>query len=108
LYEVERRRQRARLGAEHEHAAVVSAFEDHDLVLAADGARCRDGKEIRLGAGVGESHELDRRETSTDQAGKFFFQADVAPHHPAVVEGFDQGLAKNGIGVAVQARAVVP
>ena len=48
--------------------AVVAAFELDDLVAAGEGAREAHRGHRRLGAGVDEAHELDRRHRVADEA----------------------------------------
>ena len=49
---------------EVEDAAVVAALEHDDLLASGRGARERESDDVRLGAGVAEADELDRREPS--------------------------------------------
>ncbi len=67
---LERRVQRAAMAAEIKHAAVIAAGEDQDLGPAGDRARGTDRHQIGLGAGIGEAHQLDRREARAHRRGK--------------------------------------
>ena len=81
---------RARLAAaEREHAAVVAALEDQDLAPAVWCSGERERHQVRLGARVGEAHELDRREARAQQLGELVLElvraavADAAVERPA-------------------------
>jgi hypothetical protein len=52
---------------EVQDAAVVAALEDDDLLTSGRGACERERHHVRLGAGVAEADELDRREAAADR-----------------------------------------
>ena len=67
---LERRVERAAMAAEIKDAAMVAALEHQDLRPAGDRPRRADRHQIGLGAGIGEAHQLDRREAGADRRGK--------------------------------------
>jgi hypothetical protein len=104
-----------RAAAAHEikHAAVVAAVEHHDLgghraalALGEDpGAGQR--HDIALGAGVGETDQIDRRDALGDQPGEPGLVGVTAAVVPAVVQGAVDGGADHRVGVAVDAGGVL-
>ena len=93
---------RRALAAEINRAAVISALEHHDQVLAGDGAGGDQGHRVGLGARVGEAHLLDGGEAGADERRQpLLVGAGRAVGH-AVVEGRSQGLADHRMRVAVE------
>ena len=62
---VERRVDRRSAAGEAEYRAVIAAIEHHHLLAPGENPRQRDRQQVRLGAGVGEPHPLQRRTART-------------------------------------------
>ena len=99
---VERRVDRAALAAEIEDAAVIAAVEHQDLLLPVMRDRGGDRHQIRLGAGIGEAHQLDRREPVADRRGEFPLRHPVRAEIDAAVERRVDRLADRRVRMAVE------
>src|SRR5215472_12689796 len=64
---LERRIERAAMAAEIKDPAVVASLENQNFQPASDRACGADRHQICFGAGIGEPHQLDRREAGTDR-----------------------------------------
>src|SRR5215470_4010124 len=62
--------ERAAMTAEIKDSAMIAALKDQDLRSAGDGSRCADRHQIGFGPGIGETHQIDRRETGTNRRGE--------------------------------------
>ena len=74
------------MAAEIKHAAMIPAPEHQDLRSAGDCPRRTDRHQIGFSAGIGEAHQLDRRETRADCRGKARLNCIVRAEIEALIE----------------------
>jgi hypothetical protein len=72
--------------AERQHASVIAVLEHHDARSARVVHRRTDRHQVRLGAGVGETHLFDRCEPGTHQTGQLDLQRMGGADGPTLVE----------------------
>ena len=99
---------RARLpAAEGQHAAVVAALEREDLLAARVVQRERERHQVRLGARVGEAHELHRLKAPAQQLRQLVLELVRAAEADPAVERVANRVEDHRIRVAVQPRRVL-
>src|SRR5262249_21913881 len=94
---LERRIERAAMTAKIKDPAVVAALKDQYLRPAGDRTRSADRHQIGFSAGIGKTHEFNRRKTGADSCGKAGLGRVVRAKIEAAVERLLDRLADLGV-----------
>ena len=89
---------------ERQHAAVVPASKDDDLVTAGMDPCSRDRHQIRFRTRVREPHRVDRRKAIADQTRKLRLQQVMSAQIDTVIERTIDGLSDDRVRVPIETR----